>query len=880
MPDTRRPQVKDVFHAALELDPGARAAFLDQTCRNDPALRREVEALLASHSAGGRFLTNGGAPPDVVEDAGASSGDGVPTPAQAGSGTSKPPALRSGALLGPYEIIELLGAGGMGEVYRARDTRLGREVAVKVLPEHLQANAAARGRFEREARAVAALSHPNILALHDVGEHGGIAFAVTELLQGETLRQRLSRAPLSWRTAVDMAAAIADGLAAAHAKGIVHRDLKPENVFLTQDGRVKVLDFGLARLERPLSSPDSNTPTASQMTRPGMVMGTIGYMAPEQLRGEPVTPAADIFSLGCVLSEMLCGRAPFARSTPAECIAAVLSEEPAPPPSLSSKDVPAALVPLLRRCLAKDPHQRLQSARDVALGLRDLLQGTSGRGTDGRRVAAGAAAGMAVLALVVAAATDVGGWRSRLRPSATRRITSLAVLPMENLSRDPAQDYFADGLTNALIADLATLSDLRVISRASVMRYKGNQEKKTVPEIAREMGVEAVVTGAVQRAGDQISVSAQLIDGASDRQLWAHRYERSAADILALERELARAIAGGVQARLTPDQQARLSQARPVDPQIYEMFVKGSHQCSRGATLVQGAELLEAAIARDPTYAPAYADLANCYHFVAFFLGAAPASETYARAKAAAQQALKLDPRMGAAHNALAQVRLHYEWDFPGAEREFRTALELAPGDGSIHHWYAHYLLAMGRVEESVAETRRALESNPLNAGVAACVGWHCFFARQYDEAIEATREALAIDPKSHMGHYYLAWAYEKKADFESGIAELQKANAILLRPAGLASLVRMYARAGKRTEALKTQAELQAMARKRHVPAYDMAVALAGLGERDRAFEWLDKAYEQRDAMMVHVNWDPRFEELRSDPRFPALVRRMGLPT
>jgi TolB-like protein/Tfp pilus assembly protein PilF len=816
----------------------------------------------------------------MPDDAWPRSGDGVPTSAPAGAGTSKPPALPSGARLGPYEIIDLLGAGGMGEVYRARDTRLGREVAVKVLPEHLQANAAARSRFEREARAVAALSHPNILALHDVGEHGGVAFAVTELLLGETLRQRLSRAPVAWRTAVDIAAAIADGLVAAHAKGIVHRDLKPENVFLTRDGHVKVLDFGLARLEQPSSPPVSDAPTASQMTSPGTVMGTIGYMAPEQLRGEPVTPAADIFSLGCVLSEMLCGRAPFARATPAECIAAVLSEEPAQPSSLSSKDVPAALVPLLRRCLAKDPHQRLQSARDVALGLRDLLQGTSGRRTDRRRVAAGAAAGVAVLALVVAAAIDMGGWRSRLRPGgATRRITSLAVLPMENLSRDPAQDYFADGLTDALISDLATLSDLRVISRASVMRYKGNQ-KKTVPEIAREIGVEAVVTAAVQRAGDQISVSAQLIDGASDRQLWAHRYERSATDILALERELARAIAGGVQARLTPDQQARLSQARQVDPQIYEMFVKGSHQCSRGSTVVQGSELLEAAIARDPTYAPAYADLANCYHFVAFFLGAAPASDAYARAKAAALQALKLDPRMGAAHNALAQVRLHYEWDFPGAEREFRTALELMPGDGSIHHWYAHYLLAMGRVEESIAETRRALESNPLNAGLAACVGWHCFFARQYDEAIEATRKSLEIDPKAYLGHYYLAWAHEKKGDFDLGIAELQKANAILLRPSGLASLVRIYARAGKRAEALKTLAQLQDMARKRHVPAYEMAVALAGLGESDRAFEWLDKAYERRDAMMVHVNWDPRFEELRSDPRFPALVRRIGLPT
>jgi serine/threonine protein kinase/tetratricopeptide (TPR) repeat protein len=814
-----------------------------------------------------------------ARDAGAASAEGKRAPKQDGSGTANPPALTSGARLGPYEIIDLLGAGGMGEVYRARDTRLGREVAVKVLPEHLQANASARGRFEREARAVAALSHPNILALHDVGEHGGIAFAVTELLQGETLRRRLSRAPLSWRTALEIAAAIADGLAAAHAKGVVHRDLKPENVFIMEDGRVKVLDFGLARLEQPPSPAATDAPTASQMTRPGMVMGTIGYMAPEQLRGEPVTPATDIFSLGCVLSEMLCGRAPFARATPAECIAAVLSEEPAEPLPLSSRDIPPALPPLVRRCLAKDPNQRLQSARDLALGLRDVVKGRGRRGLDRGLVAAAGALGVVTLTLLVAVLTDLGGWRSRLGPGPVPRITSLAVLPMENLSHDPAQDYFSDGLTDVLISDLASLSDLRVISRASVMRYKGDQ-KKTVPEIARELGVEAVVTAAVQRAGDQISVSAQLIDAANDRQLWARSYDRNATDVLALERELARAIATGVQARLTPAQQARLSEARPVDPQLYDTFLKGSYLCSRGPTLPQGSELLEAAITRDPGYAEAYAALANCYHLQAFFLGNIPAREAYARAKAAALQALKLDPQMAEAHNALAQVRLHHDWDFPGAEREFRSALELKPGDGAIHHWYAHYLLAMGRAQESVAETRRALETNPLNAGLAACVGWHCFFARQYDEAIEATQKALEIDPKSYLGHYYLAWAYEKKGDYERGIAELQKANAAILRPSGLASLVRIYARAGKKSEALKTLAELQDMARKRHVPPYDMAVAFAGLGDRDRAFTWLDKAYEQRDTMLVHVNWDPRFEELRSDPRFPALVRRIGLPT
>ncbi|HET7746104.1 MAG TPA: tetratricopeptide repeat protein, partial [Vicinamibacteria bacterium] len=350
--------------------------------------------------------------------------------------------------------------------------------------------------------------------------------------------------------------------------------------------------------------------------------------------------------------------------------------------------------------------------------------------------------------------------------------------------------------------------------------------------------------------------------------------------VQALQGEISRAIAHGIKARFTSGQEARLRAARPVDPALYEMFLKGSFHCGQPGGQEKGIEILEATVARDPTFAPAYAELGTCYHYDAFFYERIPAREAYGRAKAAALEALKLDPEMGAAHAVLAQTLLHHDWDFDEAERGFRRALQLSPGSAEIHHWYAHHLLAMGRAEESVAATRRAFELNPLNAGLAACIGWHCFFARQYDEAIVNARKALELSPRAYMGHYYLAWALEKKGDFPGGVAAMKQAIALNRRPAGLASLARLHARAGQQAEADRTLAELEAMSRARHVPAYDMAVGYAGVGRFDRAFEWLERAYEERSAMIVHVNWDPRFEELRTDPRFLTLVRRIGLPT
>jgi len=476
--------------------------------------------------------------------------------------------------LGPYEIIAPLGAGGMGEVYRARDTRLDRDVAIKVLPERLANDADALARFEREAKAVAALSHPNILAIHDVGHERGTSFVVTELLEGETLRERLRRSAIPWRKAVEIGIEIAEGLSAAHAKGIIHRDLKPENIFLTQDGVVKILDFGLARVTPGAGVPpelQANTPTMTLDTRPGTVLGTVNYMSPEQISGRATDPRTDIFSFGCVLYEMISGRRAFGGERVAEITTAILRDEP-PTLADSGRAVPSELDRVIMRCHEKKPEQRIQSARDLSFALRDLLSdsGPSKRPAEyaGRRTRTMLVFQLAVGVVAVAAlllTLNVGGWRERLfsRPQAGT-ISSLAVLPLENVSRDPEQEYFVDGMTEALISDLAKIGGLKVISRTSVMRYKATT--KSLPEIAKELNVDAVVEGSVLRVGERVRITAQLIHAATDEHLWAESYDRDLRDILRLHSEVARTIAQQIKVTLTPQVQARMVEVRPSTP--------------------------------------------------------------------------------------------------------------------------------------------------------------------------------------------------------------------------------------------------------------------------------------------------------------------------
>ncbi len=523
--------------------------------------------------------------------------------------------LSGGTKLGPYQITGPLGSGGMGEVYRALDTRLDRDVAIKVLPEAVATDSKVLARFEREAKAVAALSHPNILAIHDIGEDRGIRFAVTELLDGETLRARLLRERLAWRKAVEIAIAMADGLSAAHTKGIVHRDLKPENVFLTSAGLVKILDFGLARADATASTGSTSAPTAaaSLQTEAGSVLGTVGYMSPEQVSGEPSDARSDIFSFGCVLYEMLSGRRAFGGESRGQTLAAILRDQP-PEIARSGVELPAGLDRTVARCLEKSPDERFQTARDLAFALKEASGGPvsmlpSASNSPWLPAAHSRRVWLAALVTAVAIAgllvLNPGGLRDRLFPLPTDKVQSLAVLPLANLSGDSKQDYFADGMTEELITNLSKIPNLRVTSRTSVMGLKSTTKK--IPEVARDLGVAFVVEGSVVRDGSKVRVTAQLIDGASDKHLWADSFQRDVKDVLALQSEVAQTIARAVGARLTPQGQARLANAmRPVLPAAYDAYVRGRHEWNKRKipNLREAIKIFQESIDADPTYAP------------------------------------------------------------------------------------------------------------------------------------------------------------------------------------------------------------------------------------------------------------------------------------
>jgi serine/threonine protein kinase/Tfp pilus assembly protein PilF len=795
--------------------------------------------------------------------------------------------LAAGARLGPYEIVAPIGSGGMGEVYKARDTRLGREVAVKVLPPEFSTDPERLRRFEQEARSASALNHPNILAIFDVGTHGEAPYVVSELLEGETLRERLAGASLPARKATDYATQIAEGLAAAQEKGIAHRDLKPENLFVMKDGRIKILDFGLAKLTRPEvpSCPLTEAPTSPPETESGVVMGTVGYMSPEQVRGQPADPRSDIFAFGAILYEMLTGRRAFRGISPADTLSAILKEEPefAPP----RPDASPALEHIVRRCLEKSPQERFQSARDLAFALRETSSGSVPSEAVSLPVPRSRSilwlAPLGLLALLAALiAVNAGGLRERLfKGSGPARIQSLAVLPLENLSKDPEQEYFADGMTEELISDLGKIRALRVISRTSAMRYKGT--KKSLPEIARELGVDALVEGSVLRAGGRVRITTQLIQAATDRHLWSESYERDLKDVLTLQSEVARSIAREIKIALTPQEQARFAEARPVDPEAHELYLKGRYYLVKNTpeAAQRALEYMKQSIDKDPAYAVAYAGLANTYAGLGYTgMDVLPPREAMPRAKAAALKALELDDTLAEAHTNLGLVRWAYDWDWPAAGKDLRRAIDLNPSFATAHFRYANYLCSLGRFDEAVAEHKRALELDPLSLIINHAQAWPYHLSRRFDQAIEKYQRTLEMEPNFARTHLRLGEAYTAKGMYREAIAEYEKFSALGGGSTMAMALIgNAHAQAGGRHEALRALEELTAESKRRYVPAFHFAIVHAGLGDKDQAFASLDRAYEERSQFLVDLKFEPILDPLRSDPRFAELVRRVGLP-
>ena len=777
-----------------------------------------------------------------------------------------------GTRLGPYEILAPLGAGGMGEVYRARDLRLGREVAVKVLPDHLSRDPESLARFEREARAVAALAHPNILDVHDFGSESGTAYMVTELLEGESLRQRLAGVPLPWRTAVEIGLAIADGLASAHAHGIVHRDLKPENVFLTFDGRVKILDFGLARLEPQPSTETS--PTVATPTKSGTVMGTAGYMAPEQARGGRADPRSDIFALGCILYEMSTGRRAFFAENAVETLAAILRDEPKDPGDLAP-DLPDQLRLVILRCLAKYPESRFESARDLAFALKVVgpvsarpLAAPAPRPRSSRPILflAGAAAVTALLAIGIPA------WLHRAGP-----IDSLAVLPFTNASRDPSSEYLSDGITESLINSFSQLPQLRVLPTTTVFAYKG----KDPLQAGRELGVRTVLTGRVLQQNDSLVVQAELTDVKRGSQMWGKRFHEKFSDAFAVQEGIAREISQALRLKLTGEEEKRLARRYTENAEAYDLYLKGRYYWNKRMpdSIQKSIDFFERAIRLDPNYALAYAGLADSHLALAFY-GTGPPREIMPKAREAAVSALQIDEKMAEAHTLLADYRYLFDWDWPGAETEFRRAIELNPNYPTGRQWYANFLSVSGRSPEALREIRKAQELDPLNLVINTDVGTTYYYAGQYDRAIEEQRKTLELEPDFLLAHIYLGFAWLRKNRPEDAIREFEIAGRLAPdEPDPIALRGYASALAGRRTEAEQALVQLTALSTRRYVSAFPIAWVYLGLGNKDRTFEWLEKAYQERASRLVYLKVERAFDTLRLEPRFLDLLRRLKLP-
>jgi serine/threonine protein kinase/tetratricopeptide (TPR) repeat protein len=785
--------------------------------------------------------------------------------------------LSAGFRLGPYEIVAPLGAGGMGEVYRGRDTRLGREVAIKIISGQVAHDPQSITRFEQEAKAVASLSHPNILAIHDFGTENDIVFAVMELLHGESLAERLARERLSWRTAVEIAMSVADGLASAHARGIIHRDLKPANIFVTTDGQVKILDFGLAKLQREPTPNDETTAGMKTERRPEPVVGTIGYMSPEQVTGASIDVRSDIFSLGCVLYEMIQGTRAFQGSSVGEVLAAILRDNPDDLTDSGGR-YPAGIASVIRRCLQKNREERFQSARDLSFALKEIINAPNrGQSSPPRRIAFYVSAALAAV-LIVAAVL----WQAPIRRAlgiGGSRVHSLAVLPLTNMSADRGQDYLADGVTEQLISDLAQLGDIRVTSRTSSMAYKDT--KKLMPEIARELGVNAIVEGSVVRTGNRIKITAQLIDGSNDKHIWGETYERDLKDVLTIQREIARAVARSIHLELAPQALSRLDEERSIDPKSFEAFVRGRYLANKlGPENINAAiQEYQHALDSDPTNVLAYAGMAESYARLGYDNDLSP-SDSFPKAKAAAQRALELDPNSADAHAVLGYIHMYYDWDFAAADADFRKAIALNPSLADAHHYYAVYLAAMLRPAEANREAAAARLIDPLSVPIASDAGFVMYYDRDYDKAIKTLKDAIAMNPKAAGPHFWLGRSYQAQRHYDQAIAEYKLGGpGISQWPPALGGLGHLYGLMGKRDEANKVLQQIEAASKNGYVTPYAAALVYLGLGNKDKTIELLQRCVAERTNWLVWLLKDPRWDPMRSDTRFQEIVKAVGFP-
>ena len=782
-----------------------------------------------------------------------------------------------GQTLGHYRILEKVAAGGMGVVYRARDEQLDRDVAVKVLPPGTLRDDTARRHFRKEALALAKLNHPNIETVYEFGTQDGMDFLVMEYVPGKTLADRLTGGTLPEKEVVALGMQIAAALEEAHERGIVHRDLKPANIALTEKGRAKILDFGLAKLLRPVEEGSTETLTDSHAAA-----GTLPYMPPEQLRGEPVDARTDIYTIGAVVYEMATGRRAFQEEQTSRLIDAILHQPAVAPRALNSR-ISTELETIILKCLDKDPDRRYQSATELLVDLR-RLEPSSSRYTPPpappvwdrvAKLVGYGVAGLLVLAVGLTA-MNAGGLRDRLLGRLrTPQIRSLAVLPFANLSGDPNQDYFADGMTEALITDLGQIQALRVISRTSVMQFKAT--RKPLDKIAQELHVDAIIEGSVSHSQNLAQVTARLVYASTDTQLWSKSYQRDLQNVLVMQGEVASAIVHEIDITLTPQEQARLASGRPVNPAAHQSYLKGRY-LNKGTSSQQrkAREYFEEAIRIDPNYAPAYAGLAD------YYLASVQIRPLVSmpQARQLALKALDLAPELAEAHMELALIHFYADWDWVAADREFRRALELSPSDAEAHRTYSFYLAALARADEAQAESLHAQQLDPLSIWTQITAGYVFYFNRKYDEAIEQCRKVLEWDPSSVGGYDCLGTSYLAKGMYEQSIAAAQEASRLSDNdPTRLVGLGRAYALAGRKPGARTVLDQLRQFSSRIYVSPYFFAAIYAALGQNDEAFTWLHEALRERDVYLAWLKVDSAVDPLRRDPRFQELLHHIGLP-
>jgi len=781
-----------------------------------------------------------------------------------------------------YHVVSRLGAGGMGVVYRAHDARLGRDVALKVLPCDMMKDEGARARLLNEARASASLNHPNIAHVYDVGQAHGHMFFAMELIEGKPLREVIPRGGLQLTTACQYGEQIASALAFAHDHGVIHRDLKTANIMITPDGQAKVLDFGLAK--RLLESREKKQDPG--LTATGTILGTPNYLPPEVLLGGAADARSDIWSLGVVLYEMVSGKLPFDGSSMAELAGAIVNEAPNP---LSGR-VPTGIQLVIARCLSKDPNGRYRSANEVAASLQAL--DPLGRGSRGGSPRPGAwrpwAMGIGTLAVAVLAillAVHTGDIQKRLRgeggtdagSSAVPHIGSLAVLPLANLSGDPSQEYFADGMTDELITDLAPIRSLKVISRTSVMPFK--KSDKSLKEIAAALGVDAIVEGSVLRAGDKVRITAQLIQAAQDRHLWAKSYEREVKDVIALQSEVARDIASEIQLQLSPQEHARMmAPRRQVNPEAYELYLHGRYEWSKvsPAGLQKAAEYYQKAMALDPTDARYPSGLADAYLLQTVVLGIMPPKEGMAKVKEYARRAIALDDSSAEGHASMAIAALFGDWNWKEAEHHAQHAIQLNAGYSTAHLVYSVILATEGRVNEAIEQDRLAMDLDPLSLIINWNASATLIHARRYDDAIAQAQRAVQLDPLSELPHGALARAYEQTGQFGKELDVLEKLMPMGMHGGVVARLREGLAKGGA-AGYWRTTLEMQLAAKPQD--KIRIAMVYAKLGDREKALTYLEKAFAEHSGDMVFIGIEPGYDAIRDDPRFQSLLRRVGVP-